>query len=114
MILQELLFNKNRKRYETVEVFESPLYPKSKIIYVISEGAQQLHATLSCPCGCLRIIHLNLLNDPDPFWRIRIGKNGYATISPSIWLTEGCKSHFFIRRGKVAWVKNTAWRIKIN
>jgi hypothetical protein len=56
-----------------------------------------------CPCGCHTDIFLNLLKDAKPIWRFHISKKNKITITPSIWRKVGCKSHFFIRKGKIEW-----------
>lgn len=106
MNLFKKIFKKKYDGFHIQEIFELPSCLDPKTIYVIKEGAQKLHASMICPCGCLQVIHLNLLKDADPYWRIRKGKNGSVNLSPSIWRTSGCKSHFFIRSGKVVWAKS--------
>lgn len=57
-----------------------------------------------CPCGCGRRLELLLIEEATPNWSISIGKGGKPSLHPSIWLKEGCKSHFWLRDGKVIWV----------
>lgn len=94
------------KSYHIRNVTEVVEHLDPNIIYVVVEKKQRLHAALLCPCGCKSQILLNLLSDSFPYWRIRHSKKNGVTISPSIWKTNGCKSHFFIRKGKLLWVKN--------
>lgn len=92
-------------KYKIKVVEKPPIVIASEIVYVIIDGKQKLHAALACPCGCNSVILLNLLKDSETHWKLRKSKTGLATLSPSIWRTSGCKSHFFIRKGNVVWVR---------
>ena len=95
------LFNRGLVYVTEVKELPSPLH--SRTVYIVIEGKQKIHAALICPCGCRSTILLNLLKDSYPYWKISKGNIQGLTISPSIWKTSGCKSHFFIRRGKIIW-----------
>ena len=60
------------------------------------------HVALVCPCGCGATIALNVLPDASPRWRLYESADG-PTLSPSVWRTTGCRSHFILRRGGVIW-----------
>lgn len=79
----------------------SPL--PEKTIFVIQDGNAAELLAFKCPCGCGSDILLNLLKDANPQWRYGV-ENGTISISPSIWRTTGCKSHFFVRESNVVWV----------
>ncbi len=85
-------------------VGEIPNSIPAKQILVVSEGGQPDTLAFKCPCGCKSVIQLNLLQDAKPCWKYRVTANGEITISPSIWRKVGCKSHFFLRRGRIEWV----------
>ena len=72
------------------------------VIYVIGVP-QAWAAVMSCPCGCGSAIHLNLLPGASPRWDIEDHGDRAVTVCPSIWRTSGCRSHFFIREGRVVW-----------
>ncbi len=57
-----------------------------------------------CPCGCgARIyLHIDQKRGSHPSWQLNIDADGLPTLTPSINDT-GCKSHYFIRGGKVIW-----------
>jgi len=57
-----------------------------------------------CPCGCGKRLELLLIEEAKPNWSISIRKGNKPTLHPSIWLKGGCKSHFWIRNGRVIWV----------
>jgi len=81
---------------------------KPKILYVVKEEGVAWQAALICPCGCGDQLDLNLLPDERPCWQVRIGVGGVASLHPSVRRTEGCKSHFFLREGRIIWAER-AW-----
>ena len=60
---------------------------------------------LACPCGCGATIHLNLIDDERPCWRLSETADRGPTLHPSVWRTKGCRSHFVIRRGTLKWFR---------
>ncbi|WP_313710354.1 DUF6527 family protein [Pseudomonas sp.] len=59
---------------------------------------------MKCPCGCGRTIELLVIQEAKPRWDITVDADGLPNLNPSVWLTSGCKSHFWLIRGKVVWV----------
>lgn len=90
--------------YKLDIVSELPETPEDKTLYI--EGNERLkdywYALLKCPCGCNENIMLNLMDDAKPNWTIAINKSDFS-ISPSIWRTKNCKSHFWLRDRKIIW-----------
>lgn len=61
-------------------------------------------ALLQCPCGCLKVLYVNLMKSSYPHWSINISRQGRISFSPSLWVDESeCGSRFFIRKGRVRW-----------
>lgn len=58
---------------------------------------------LQCPCGCGQRLEMMLLKEVKPRWDISVDSNGHVSLHPSVWLREGCKSHFWVKRGKIIW-----------
>lgn len=71
---------------------------------LLKEGGEDWCVAFRCPCGCGRLIELPLIPEAKPNWRLSCNKNGRPSLHPSVWLKEGCRSHFFIKEGKVIWV----------
>lgn len=94
-------FKPKYKVYPTVDI---PTYIKDRTIYVVGNQSEPWLVSFKCPCGCNKDIHLNLLPDANPRWKIYLKSGNKIDISPSVWRTSGCRSHFFIRSGKVVWV----------
>jgi hypothetical protein len=93
-----------RIRYKRVEDFPDPL--KHATIYVAGEEPYPWAAAMVCPCGCGDVIELNLLEQASPCWSIRENIDGTITLTPSIWRTKGCRSHFLIRNSRIDWCRS--------
>ncbi len=104
------LYASRKLKFELVDDFPEVI-PEKKIL-VLSEGYEPDSLAFKCPCGCNSDIYLNLLEDAEPRWNFIITKNGNITISPSIWRKIDCRSHFFIRDGKIEWVFKTNEAVK--
>lgn len=89
-------------RYRVVHSDEEPDELEPMLVYAIGEGAHLWHVAMRCPCGCGAKIQLNALADASPRWTF-IEREGFPTITPSVWRKVGCRSHFFIRDGRVDW-----------
>jgi Family of unknown function (DUF6527) len=91
--------------YNLAIVSELPETLSDDILYI--EGNEKLndywYALLICPCGCQENIMLNLMDDAKPYWKVSINKSDFS-ISPSIWRTKNCKSHFWLKNRKIVWV----------
>ncbi|MFD2582656.1 DUF6527 family protein [Pedobacter vanadiisoli] len=86
-------------RNKYVEIIPEELRPG--FLYVEGDGYKNQFASLLCPCGCNEDINLNLEPDEDPCWSLSAGN--LTDLSPSIWKSNNCRSHFFIKKGKVKW-----------
>lgn len=95
---------KNRlfpKKYTFSLVEEVPYNAENGIVYIVGTTNPWL-VVFKCPCNCGEIIQLNLLTDEKPWWEYRISR-GQLNLFPSVRRIRGCKSHFWIRKGKVHW-----------
>ncbi len=89
---------------KTVFLEELPKSLDPKIVYVLGEGQHRWFVTLLCPCGCKAVLQVSLLADAKPRWRlIEHADDGTVTLQPSVWRQEGCRSHFFLHRGRIQW-----------
>lgn len=71
---------------------------------VVRDGKEDWSVGFICPCGCHRKIELLLITAADPHWRMTVDSKERPTLYPSIWLKNGCRSHFWVKRGKIVWV----------
>lgn len=58
---------------------------------------------MRCPCGCDTTIELLVIREARPRWDLTLDTSGRPSLKPSVWLQSGCKSHFWLRRGRVEW-----------
>jgi hypothetical protein len=98
-------FSRKQRPYRYLLVEELPDPLEAKTVYLQNHQKIPWQATFKCPCGCGDTIMLNLTTGYRPRWQFKPDKKT-LTISPSIRRTEGCKSHFFLRRGKVEWCED--------
>lgn len=90
--------------YQTATVEESlPATLRRRTLYVVQEDGFVEHAAMFCPCGCKRILQMNLLPDERPCWQLTRHADGTATLAPSVWRQKDCGSHFWFRHGRVKW-----------
>ena len=92
--------------YKTKLVDDVPGKPEPGIIYVVKfeDAPKPFCLVLLCPCGCGTHTQLHLQKWKNrPHWNVSEITFGTLTIHPSIQRVDGCKSHYFIREGKVQW-----------
>lgn len=58
---------------------------------------------MRCPCGCGRTIELLLIREAAPRWDLSTDASGLPTLKPSVWRQTGCRSHFWVRGGRIDW-----------
>lgn len=99
-------FNQFQYKIEIIPDNPSPDKIKKDIIYVVGGNKYVKWAYLKCPCGCNDSIMLSLSKNRFPSWSVKQDKLGRASISPSINKLDGCKSHFFVKKGKIVWAQS--------
>ena len=92
-----------RPRYRVLFVEEFPDDLVNDAVYLAGDVAAPWAAAFLCPCGCREVVSLSLIKRDKPSWRATISSANRVTLSPSIWRVKACKSHFFIRDGRVIW-----------
>ena len=93
-------------RYTATQVDDIPATLERNRFYLVGKGGYIWCGVMLCPCGCKEILHLNLIPEGRPKWAHHLEKNGAISITPSIWRNTGCKSHFFLTKGKIRWYKS--------
>ena len=90
--------------YRTTVVEESlPAQLSQRTVYIVQEDGFNEQVALLCPCGCGRVLQMNLLPDERPCWRAMRNTDGSVTLHPSIWRKKDCGSHFWLRNGRIRW-----------
>ena len=72
-------------------------------LVLLRESSEDWSVAMRCPCGCGQKVELALMPEAQPRWILRVGPDRSPTLEPSVWLRDGCRSHYFVRRGKVQW-----------
>jgi len=72
-------------------------------LVLLRDGGEDWSVAMRCPCGCGQKVELALIREAKPRWSLRNDLGNHPTLSPSVWLREGCRSHFFVRAGRIRW-----------
>lgn len=67
------------------------------------EDGEEWAVGFRCPCGCGKRLELMLINEAKPNWSLAVDLKQRPTLTPSVHLTTGCKSHFWVKKGKIIW-----------
>jgi hypothetical protein len=97
----ELALQKGRYKFFFVE--DLPDNFKDDEIFIGGKIDSHWVVLMKCPCKCGDKIYLNTLQEEKPFWKLNVNDKNEIALSPSIWRTKNCESHFFIRNGQVEW-----------
>ncbi len=91
-------------KWHLTGVEDAPDRLKAHTAYLVGKPGHEWTCAFRCPCGCGEIVWLNLIKAPGrPTWRVEQHGRKTFSIFPSVWRTTGCKSHFFVRRGRIDW-----------
>lgn len=94
---------KTRKAFYSISFAEDlPEKLSPLTLYLIGEYENYWQVVMLCPCGCGYKLHMNLLEEYSPYWEYKI-ENGKVSLYPSIDRFVGCKSHFYLKYGKIVW-----------
>jgi Family of unknown function (DUF6527) len=105
-IRRGLVWWKYRHRIHSIAVDEMPDTLIPRRLYLIGSNGMPWSAAILCPCGCGEAIQLSLLIDDSPSWTLSADRHDLPILSPSVWRTKGCRSHFFLRHGMIEWCRN--------
>lgn len=90
----------------TAEFVESDILPDcipEHRVVVAREDGELWSAGMMCPCGCGDVVELALFAEAEERWRIRVGARGRVSLAPSVWRNTGCRSHYWVREGRIHW-----------
>lgn len=76
-------------------------------IVIVGEKTQPKWAVLKCPGGCGNIMRLPLRDRASPRWSVTADWLGRATATPSVHQKNACRAHYWIKRGRVVWCKDS-------
>lgn len=89
--------------YKVRRVDDEPETVETGFVYVVEDAGIAWAAVISCPGGCGQLLHMNLIPDSEPVWRLTEHADRTATLAPSVWRKEGCGCHFLLYHGKILW-----------
>src|SRR5689334_16211576 len=89
------------RRFTVSHVEDVPEHLDRGAFYLVGDPMQPWAAAFLCPCGCGDQITLSLIGSDHPSWRAYLSDDGEITLKPSVWRNKGCRSHFFVRFGRV-------------
>lgn len=72
-------------------------------LVVARDGDEDWVVGFWCPCGCGQRLEMMLLKEVKTRWDLTIDHRGQVSLHPSVWVRTGCRSHFWLRAGKVVW-----------
>lgn len=90
-------------RLTVVRTSEMPERPSARHLYVVGEDGEDWYAAMLCPCACGATIDLNLVTPGRPYWTLTEHSDGTPTLAPSVWRQVDCRTHFFVKRGRIVW-----------
>lgn len=73
-------------------------------IVLARDGQEDWCIGMQCPCGCGHIIELLVIDEAHPRWDYSVNASGLPSLQPSVWRNSGCRSHFWLRKGRIQWV----------
>lgn len=79
-----------------------PKLPKRDLVLARDED-EDWCIGMRCPCGCGMTIELLVVPEAKPRWDVSIDAQQRPSLTPSVWLHHGCRSHFWLRNGRVRW-----------
>lgn len=94
----------HRPKYLALAVPESPSLDelRTNLLFYEIRGGYLKWVHLICPkCG----EHIQLSMAGKERWSLKIDFLSRPTLAPSIWETQSCGAHFFIRKGDILWCK---------
>jgi hypothetical protein len=76
-------------------------------LVLAQDGDEDWCVGMLCPCGCGRTIELLVIPEANPRWSVTTDAKGRPSLRPSVWVKDGCKSHFWVREGRIQWCPKT-------
>ena len=95
------------KTLSIVEKTPGNEFVNSKELLKVIHNGQSYWVLFRCPCSCGDVVALSLQAVHNPKWSVLKSSQDRPTITPSIWRTEGCFSHFWIFDGRIYWCDNS-------
>ncbi|WP_291384342.1 DUF6527 family protein [Devosia sp.] len=79
-----------------------PVLPRRNLVLTRDDG-EDWSVGMRCPCGCGETIELMVIPEAKPRWSISADHFQRPTLHPSVFRKSGCRSHFWVKRGRIIW-----------
>jgi len=93
------------RRLVVVEGDTLPTRMPSRDLVLTRDQGDDWSVGMRCPCGCGETIELMLLEEARPRWDVSLDSSSRPSLHPSVWRKTGCRSHFWVRHGRIYWCK---------
>ena len=94
------------RKLEVIEGDSLPKHLPRRNLVLAREDGEDWCVGMRCPCGCGRTIELQVFPEARPKWKLSCDEKNRPTLHPSVWVKDGCKSHFWLREGQILWCTN--------
>lgn len=74
---------------------------------IVGAAERPKWVTFPCPSGCGTPLLLSLNPDRRPRWKVTRDWLGRPSIAPSVHRADGCRCHFWLKKGKVEWCEDS-------
>ncbi|MGD9804306.1 MAG: DUF6527 family protein [Hyphomicrobiaceae bacterium] len=91
------------RRLQVIEGGTLPAPLPHRDLVLTRDDGEDWSVGMRCPCGCGAAIELMILPGANPRWSVQVDEAGRPTLHPSVWRRKGCRSHFWVRRGRIQW-----------
>lgn len=88
-------------RKRTTQPAPNELRPDEIVAVVAGDETKWL--CFLCPCDSGEIVRLAVSKTRRPAWTYTADRLGRPTIHPSIWQLDGCRCHFWVKKGEIDW-----------
>lgn len=92
-----------RRRLIIIESDTPPEKITTKHLYLARKNGKDWAVAMLCPCGCGDHLQLRLLKVASTHWTLKTPDHAPPTLHPSVWRKTGCRSHFWVKDGKIKW-----------
>lgn len=82
-----------------------PAMLPARNLILVEDEAEPWSIGMRCPCGCGETVELPLSPDLEPRWDLTIDRKKRPSLSPSVWRKTGCRSHYWLSKGRVRWCR---------
>lgn len=91
------------RRLHIVEYEMLPTRMPHRDLVLTKDDGDPWSVGMLCPCQCRNVIEILVTPGVRPRWDFEVDAAGRPSLSPSVWRKSGCRSHFWVRKGRIMW-----------